>query len=224
MTRSWNELVGALASGLTGGVPMLAFLSLLATVALALAAYYWPNWLPWNWRLRWRPGGSSEHRTKGPRRPFRLGALRWRWRLRWRRRTKGRPSDPDPADPLDPPADELPDLPVEVLLLTADELGAAGRYRESVRERLRAILRDLTDRGILPISPGWTLTELANVAAQTQPPLAPPLRVAIDVFSEIWYGLRPAHAEDDARLRAAADEVTQLLGQPLTSSSSGGTR
>lgn len=225
MTRWWNELIGDLAGSLSGGVPMLAFLSLLATILIALAAYFWPSWLPWNWGLRWRRGGSSRDRTaKGGRRRFRLGALRWRWRWRltWRRKKGGLA---DSADELpDLPADELPDLPADVLLLTADQLAAAGLYRESVRERLRAILRDLTDRGILPISPGWTLTELATFASQTRPPLSPPLRVGIDVFSEIWYGLRPAHAEDDAQLRAAANEVTRLLAEPVAATGAGATR
>jgi hypothetical protein len=225
VTRWWNELIGDLAGSVSGGVPMLAFLCLLATILIALAAYFWPSWLPWNWGLRWQRGGSSRDRaTKRGRRRFRFGALRWRWRWRltWRRK-KGRLADVDPELP-DLPADELPDLPADVLLLTADQLAAAGLYRESVRERLRAILRDLTDRGILPISPGWTLTELATFASQTRPPLSPPLRVGIDVFSEIWYGLRPAHAEDDARLRAAANEVTRLLAEPVAATGAGATR
>ena len=76
MTRWWNELIGDLAGSLSGGVPMLAFVSLLATILIALAAYFWPSWLPWNWGLRWRRGGSSRDRTaKGGPRRFRLGAL-----------------------------------------------------------------------------------------------------------------------------------------------------
>jgi hypothetical protein len=228
VTRSWNEFIGHLGGLLIGGVPMLAFLSLIATILVALAAYFWPSWLPRNWNLRGQWRGSRDLAPKRRRRRLRLGALRWRWRLAWRRRRKtGRLDGGDelPADELpDIPVDELPDLPTEVLLLTADQLAAAGRYRESVRERLRAILCDLTDRGILPISPGWTLTELATFATQARPPLAPPLRAAVDVFSEIWYGLRPAHVGDDARLRAAADEVTRLLAEPVAATAPGATR
>lgn len=225
MSRLWNELVDRLTNALPGGVPMLAFLSLVATILIALAAYFWPSWLPWNWGLRWRRGRSSTGHTARRRRRLRLGALRWRWRLSWRRRArKGHLIEGLAADePPELPADELPDLPAAAMHLTADQLAAAGRYRESVRERLRAILRELTERGVLPISPGWTLTELARYAARSRPDLAPPLRMGIDVFSEIWYGLRPALAEDDGRLRAAADEVTRHLATvPAGSGGSGG--
>lgn len=206
-TRWCNEFVGSLGDKLPGGVPMLAFLSLLATILIALGWYFWPSWLPWRWRLGSGPGpATSDRAAKVRRRRFRLGALRWRWRRRRRRRGQG---DPEPVADL--PADELPDLPAEVLLLSADALAAAGRFKESVRERLRAIVRDLVDRGVVPTSPGWTVTELATFASRARPALAPPLRGAIDVFSEIWYGLRPARAEDDAQLRSAAAEVNRVL-------------
>ena len=101
-------------------------------------------------------------------------------------------------------------------------MAAAGRYKEAVRERLRAIVRDLIDRGVIPVSPGWTVTELARFASLSRPALASPLQVAIDVFSEIWYGLRPATADDDAQLRSTADDVRRLLDEPV--GAAGGTR
>jgi hypothetical protein len=219
VTRWWNEAVGWLAEPLPGGVPMLVFLSLLATILIALGWYFWPSWLPWNWGLRWGSRSSTSDRSaKTGRRRFRLGALRWRWRLRWRRRgAKGQPGAIEElAD------DELPDLPAEVMLLTADQLAAAGRYAEAVRERLRAIVRDLIDRGVIPVSPGWTVTELATFATQARPELAPALQIGINVFSEIWYGLRPAGAEDDAMLRSAANDVKRLLVEPAAATRSGG--
>jgi hypothetical protein len=137
-----------------------------------------------------------------------LGALKWRWRLRWRRKARRQPETPDELPP-----DLLPDLPAAVLRLTADQLAAEGRFAEAVRERLRAIIADLIERGILPVSPGWTVMELATRARQTRPELAPALSHAVTIFSEIWYGLRPAHAGDDLALRADADAVTELLRQ-----------
>ncbi len=212
MIRWWNEAIAALAEVVWGGVPGLAFFSFIATVLIALAWYFWPHWLPWNWRFQSGSGGSGSRAgaAKGRGWRFRFGSLRWRWRLRWRRKKRGRP---EPAEDL--PADELPDLPADVLTLTADQLAAAGRYAEAVRERLRAIVRDLIERGVLPHTPGWTVTELATAATQARPALAPSLRGAVDVFSEIWYGLRPARIEDDAAMRTHAGAIKEIIAEPV---------
>ena len=206
--RWWTESIAALADAVPGGVPMLVFLSFVLAVLLSLALYFWPGWLPWNWRFRRGSRGkgrSNQRESRGWRR-FRFGALRWRWRFRWRRRRRG---ERDALDDL--PPDELPDMPAEVLALTADQLAAAGRYAEAVRERLRAIVRDLIERAVIPHTPGWTVTELAAAAGRARPALSPPLRGAADVFSEIWYGLRPATLDDDIAMRAHAKAVKQVL-------------
>jgi len=218
MIRWWNEAVATLADVGWGGVPGLAFFSFLATVLISLAWYFWPHWLPWNWRVQSGSGrsGSRAGAAGGRGRRFRFGSLRWRWRLRWRRKKRGRP---EPLDDL--PADALPDLPAEMLTLTADQLAAAGRYAEAVRERLRAIVRDLIERGVLPHSPGWTVTELATAAIQARPALAPSLRGAVDVFSEIWYGLRRARVEDDTAMRAHASDIKEIIAEPVGVSGSG---
>ncbi len=207
-TRVWSEFVALVADEVRGGVPTLILLSFLLALLVGLGWYYWPAWLPWRWRLRFdRSAGSTARRRTGWRGRFRLGSLRWRWRLRWRR--KRRPVEAE----LDLPPDQLPDLPAEVLALTADQLAAAGRYAEAVRERLRAVVRDLIERGVLPHSPGWTVTELARAAGHARPQLASPLTSAVDVFSEIWYGLRPATAADDTALRGQADAIAAILAQ-----------
>jgi hypothetical protein len=210
MSRWWNEAVGFLGDHTAGGLPMVALLSLVITIMIALGWYFWPAWLPSRWRLRLGRAGSGDTERRGRRWRLRLGRLRWRWK--WRRRKRAT----DAADTIaELPDDELPDLPAEALLLSADELAAAGRYKESVRERLRAIVRLLIEREVIPASPGWTLTELAAFASHSRPVLSPPLRRASDVFSEIWYGLRPARADDDAAVRAAADDVNARLAEPL---------
>ncbi len=213
MNRSWNEAVAALADAVWGGVPGLAFFSFIATVLIALAWYFWPGWLPWHWRFM---AGSRRARSGGDgaggraRRRFRFGAMKWRWRLRWRRRKRPRP---EPLDEL--PADELPDLPAGVLALTADQLADAGRFAEAVRERLRAIVRELIEREVIPHSPGWTVTELAAAATQIRPGLGPALGGAVGVFSEIWYGMRPARREDDAAMRTYAGAIREIIAEPV---------
>ena len=157
---------------------------------------------------RLEPGGRDRgrDRTSGRRRPrirLRLGRLGWRWRRR--KRVKGRGEADEEYG-----ADELPDIPAAELALSADELAAAGRYKEAVRERLRAMVRDLIELGVLPQTPGWTVTELAVAATAKRPALATPMRAAVDVFSHIWYGLRPATVEDDRAMRAHAAAVGQV--------------
>lgn len=107
--------------------------------------------------------------------------------------------------------DELPDLPAFQLVLTADELAAQGRYKEAVRERLRAIVRQLIEHELLEHRPGWTVTELTARASAAHPPLAEPLTAASDRFSGIWYGRLPAGPADDAAMRECANAVTALL-------------
>jgi hypothetical protein len=206
VTRVWNEVVARLAELVRGGVTTLVFLSLVAALLFALGWYFWPSWLPWHWRLGFGRGDRGTDRRTGWRGRFRLGTLRWRLR---RRRRKARGGEERP----DLPADILPDLPAEVLVVTADQLAAAGRYAEAVRERLRAIVRDLIEREVLPHSPGWTVTELAAAAGRARPPLAQPLAGGVNVFSEIWYGLRPATAADDVAMRDYAKAIAHTLAE-----------
>lgn len=84
---------------------------------------------------------------------------------------------------------------------------AAGRYDEAVRERLRAVARDLETRGVLSIRPGRTADELAAEAAAALPELAAQLRAGVTAFDEICYGGRPATAADAERLAGLDDAV-----------------
>lgn len=103
----------------------------------------------------------------------------------------------------------------------ADAFAAEGRYAEAVRERLRAIVRSLTDRGLLDDRPGRTATEIAEEAGRELPSVAGDLLDATDLFGAVWYGRRTATADDDALLRAvdakvAAARPGQGDGAPVT--------
>ena len=89
----------------------------------------------------------------------------------------------------------------------ADEHAAAGRYAEAVRERMRAIVRELETRGVLDPRPGRTADEVAREAAAAVPAVSDDLRTAAGVFGEIWYGGRPATAQADALMREADDRI-----------------
>lgn len=89
----------------------------------------------------------------------------------------------------------------------ADEHAAAGRFADAVRERMRAIVRELETRGVLDPRPGRTADEVAREAGAAVPAIAGDLRAAAEVFDEVWYGGRPATPQSDARMRQADDRV-----------------
>jgi hypothetical protein len=196
--RFWNERVAAIADHVPIG--LLALLSLVVTALVAAGLYYWPAWSPTRWP--W-------HRLVARLRRFSLRRLLgWRPRLpRWRRRRRRKP---EPAAKSENAA-ELPEVPAEVLVRAANTHAVELNYAEAVRERLRAIVRELIERGVIPYRPGWTVTELAASAIAAHPVLGPPLTAAVDTFSGIWYGLRPATVDDDRAMRSYADAVSRCL-------------
>lgn len=91
----------------------------------------------------------------------------------------------------------------------ADAAAAEGRWLDAVRERMRAVVRELEERGVLDPRPGRTADEVAAEAGHALPGLAGGLRAAAATFDEVVYGGRPAGpgADDtvrrvDAALRA----------------------
>jgi hypothetical protein len=89
----------------------------------------------------------------------------------------------------------------------ADEHAAAGRYAEAVRERMRAIVRELEMRGVLEPRPGRTADEVAREAGASVPAVSADLSSAAGVFDEVWYGGRPATPQTDAVLRRADERI-----------------
>lgn len=89
----------------------------------------------------------------------------------------------------------------------ADAHAAQGRFAEAVRERMRAIVRELEDRGVLEPRPGRTADEVAREAGRAVPAVAADLHTAAGVFDEVWYGGRPATAQADALLRRADERI-----------------
>ncbi|KWV32795.1 hypothetical protein AWV63_10470 [Micromonospora rifamycinica] len=196
MSRWWTEAVAVLGDVLP--LPLAALLLVLAAGLTALAWYHHPAWVP-----RRLP--------------------RWRLRLpRWRRRRRAdrsagtttaavlpRPRAGDDAVPTGGPGSSV-----------ADRLAAEGRYAEAVRERLRDMVRRLAAAGAVTPRPGMTVTELTDAAARARPPVAPPLRAAGTIFTELWYAQRPAAAGHDRRMRELADDLDRALATPPPDGSS----
>lgn len=93
----------------------------------------------------------------------------------------------------------------------AAEHADAGRHAEAVRDLIRAIVRELEQRGALQPQPGRTADEVAADGARVVPPAGAPLRQAARIFDEIWYGGRTATAEQVTSMRAADEAVRQAL-------------
>ncbi len=89
----------------------------------------------------------------------------------------------------------------------ADRLAAAGAWSAAVRERLRAIVRELEQRGVLEPAAGRTADELAADAAAALPHLGADLQAAARTFDELWYGGRPATEAADRVLREVDERV-----------------
>lgn len=74
----------------------------------------------------------------------------------------------------------------------AEDAASAGDFSEAIRERLRAVVRELEARGVLDPRPGRTADEVAREAGLAVPAVAEPLRRGVTVFDEVWYGGRTA--------------------------------
>jgi hypothetical protein len=96
----------------------------------------------------------------------------------------------------------------------ADALAAQQAWAAAVRERLRAVVRDLEERGLLDPRPGRTADEVAREAGAILPVCAADLREAARLFDDVWYGARPATAEHDRFLRGLDERVRAARPTP----------
>nr|QEO73987.1 hypothetical protein [uncultured bacterium] len=91
---------------------------------------------------------------------------------------------------------------------------AQGDLAGAVRERFRAIVRELADRGVLDDRSGWTVDEIAALAGQRLPSRAGELRAAATLFDDVVYGGHPATEagyRDLAELDAAIQRERVLV-------------
>lgn len=180
--RPWNELVADW--GDLVPLSLTALVLLLVALIIGLLWFFWPRWF----KALTRKRAPDERQAKDEATPE---------------------AATEPSDDETPPAadDSLPDLHPAVLTDLADRYAADGRYAEAVRERLRAMVRELVDQGVVVNHPGWTVTELAEAAGAAKPAVRPPVTNASTVFSDIWYGKRPARSDHDSRMREFAQQL-----------------
>jgi hypothetical protein len=90
----------------------------------------------------------------------------------------------------------------------SEHAAAAGDWDTAVLERMRAVARELEERGILEPRAGRTATELAGEAGQRLPLAADELRSAAQTFNDVVYGGIEA-GTTDLQVVIAADRAVQ---------------
>lgn len=101
--------------------------------------------------------------------------------------------------------------------LRAGRLAATGDYAGATLECVRAIARELEERGVLSPRLGWTAAEIAAEAAQELPADASALRQGARLFDDICYGGRPGTAAGYALVQDLDQRITAARRKPATS-------
>lgn len=97
----------------------------------------------------------------------------------------------------------------------AEAFAAAGDWPNAVRERLRAIARDLEERVIVEPRPGRTADELGTEAAAALPEHASALAVAVRTFDDVSYGDRPGTAESYRQVADTDEAIRRARPRPM---------
>lgn len=95
---------------------------------------------------------------------------------------------------------ELTRTPAE-WLTEADSLEAAGRWREALRCRHRALIGELVRQGAIPDRAGRTAREYVSDVEVARPAALEDFVAATDLFEGAWYGHLPTSREDCARFQ-----------------------
>lgn len=204
MSRDYDEFLGRVFDLISPA--WVALILLAVAVAGGFLWYTYPAWL----------------RIRLPRLKWNLPRWHWpKWKWHWprfkrprfkrRARKKKQPKAVKPARPVAPPEPDPEPRPVPAALSAADRLAAEGRYAEAIRERLRESVTALTRHGVIAPAPAWTAHEVAVTASANRPAVSAPLAGATDIFSEVWYGRRPAGPDQDALMRRLTAEVRAVL-------------
>jgi Domain of unknown function (DUF4129) len=84
---------------------------------------------------------------------------------------------------------------------------AAGDWRGALRYRYRALIAELSRRGLVDEVPGRTSGEYRHEVAQSLPRVADAFGDATDLFELVVYGDAPAGPDASARARSLSDRV-----------------
>jgi hypothetical protein len=126
-----------------------------------------------------------------------IGLVVWKVGLpRWRRRS------------IDAAVDLDARVPAADYRHLADQHAEHGDWRAAVRDRFRALVRELEVRTILDVRPARTAWEAAYAASRLLPGCRDDLRTAAEDFNAVMYGERRADETLYRRMAAIDDRVT----------------
>jgi hypothetical protein len=89
---------------------------------------------------------------------------------------------------------------------------AAGRWRDGVRCRYRALVAELAARGVVEEVPGRNDGEYRAEVADAAPAAAASFAAATAVFERAWYGAGEVDRRDAEAVQAAAEEAVDAVG------------
>jgi hypothetical protein len=89
---------------------------------------------------------------------------------------------------------------------------AAGRWRDALRCRYRALVAELVGRGLVQEIPGRTSGEYRRDVSAVVPAASPAFDGATDLFEQAWYGDRASGREDQERFDDLARRVLTPVG------------
>lgn len=95
----------------------------------------------------------------------------------------------------------------------ADEHRRAGRYREALRCRYRALVGDLARRGWIDEIPGRTTGEHRRQVREVTPAASPAFDAVAELFDGAWYGHLDVDERDDDRFRELERTVLAAAGE-----------
>lgn len=133
-------------------------------------------------------------------------ALRWHSPGRRRRRRETSDSDADETEHLEPRIVDHRRQPSS-WRDEADDHRRAGRCRDALRCRYRALVGDLARRRVLDEIPGRTTGEERLQLAQLAPDGSAPFALAADLFDGAWYGQMSVDDGDVEQMVAWETEV-----------------
>jgi hypothetical protein len=94
----------------------------------------------------------------------------------------------------------------------ADAHERAGRWRDALRCRYRAVVADLAGAGVIEEVPGRTAGEYLAAVGDALPEATQDFAGMTRAFEAVWYGQAEAGAEDVARVAGAGDAVRRAAG------------
>jgi hypothetical protein len=97
----------------------------------------------------------------------------------------------------------------------ADQHRGAGRYRDALRCRYRALVGDLARRGLLDEIPGRTTGEERRQMSRSSPAVVPGFTAAADLFDDAWFGhVVVGQADDDRFQNYERDVLAGAVAMP----------